>query len=79
MERYRPLLDKLQNKQPKKEWDEPLSPLQRNEMRAESYYFIQEVRREIEDERRKIDDMVARVNMRVSQPYTLAKKIYCNN
>lgn len=70
------------NRQPKEGlmgFLESLSPLQRDEMRAESYYFIQKVRREIEDERRKIDDMVARVNMRVSQPYTLAKKIYCNN
>lgn len=70
------------NRQPKEElmgFLESLSPLQLNEMRAESHYSIQEVRREIEDEKRKIDDMVARVNMKVSQPYTLAKKIYCNN
>lgn len=70
------------NRQPEEElmgFLEPLSPLEWNEMRAKSHYSIQEVRREIEDEKRKIDDMVARVNMRVSQPYTLAKKIYCNN
>ena len=55
------------------------TPIDWNKIRREVHGLNRQIREEICDKRSSVDDMVARVNIRINQPCVLTKKLCCIN